>query len=67
MNRIVVGLALALVSVCITRSPRHSVLAAAQRTPRAAPEVRPGAPEPILGGTRPPVIGSSAVCPRATR
>src|SRR5881394_2007169 len=31
----------------------------AGRGRRAAPPAKPGAPEPILGGVRPPVIGSS--------
>ena len=60
MNRIVVGLALALVSILSSLDLRTTRLAAAQRAPRPVPEVRPGAPEPIVGGTRPPVIGSSA-------
>src|SRR5712691_182404 len=66
MNRFVVGLALVSASVASPYLLTTRTVAAAQRTPespRPAPIVRPGAPEPILGGTRPPVIGSSAGVP----
>src|SRR6266478_3828546 len=59
MNRFVVGLALATASVASSDLLVTRTHAAAQRAARSVPIVRPGAPEPIVGGTRPPVIGSS--------
>jgi gamma-glutamyltranspeptidase/glutathione hydrolase len=59
INRFVIALAIALASVASFDLLTSHTLAAPQRNPRNGPVVRPGAPEPILGGTRPPVIGSS--------
>ena len=61
MKRFVIGLTLALgiVGAALLDVPTTHTVVAAQRAPRPVPAVRPGAPEPIVGGTRPPVIGSS--------
>lgn len=60
-----IALALVLIAISAPRvaaqtpaTPGGAVSPAAE--PPARPVVRPGSPEPIVGGTRPPVIGTSA-------
>jgi gamma-glutamyltranspeptidase/glutathione hydrolase len=61
MKRAIVSFALAIaVATPLAFLTSHSVAAQDREPSGGAAPRRPGAPEPIVGGTRPPIIGSSA-------